>query len=113
MNIDSILGLPMEVVGTNYKDNVISVNSINKTIELKGIKTQYDKLKHNVLLYFDLINPAIMTMAVIKFEHMNFFTRIDLMKSNRTKCKEYVKVVTLNGSSASLAYIHEKIIKNM
>lgn len=112
MKICDILGSTRDSIKALYEGSLESCNNVNKTIELSDVEIKYDKDKHNALLYFDLVDSSIMTMVVIKIEHVNFIKRLKLNISRNIKCKGYIGSITMiDKNEAVLTYIRENIIK--
>ena len=113
MFIEKLLGHSKREVTEMSGDNIVSVNNVNCTIEVKDIECEvFGDTKHHVLFYFDLANNDIMTMAVLKVEDIGFFDKLKLKSKGSFQCGEYVGSVTFTGKrEAVITYIRENILK--
>ena len=112
IKIEDIIGLTHKEIELLNKDNIISMNNVNCTIELNNIENPYNKSHGHALLYFDLVDHSTMTMVIIKIEKLSLLTKIKLRFLSNIRYKEYIGNITFTGKNeVVITYIRENIIK--
>lgn len=81
----------MKRVKEEFANDIVATNNVNSTIELTGVGCGLTgSASGNALLFFDLADSSIMTLAVVKVEHVNFIRRLRLKFSRISLCNGYV-----------------------
>lgn len=113
--IEDLLGKSFSELNDIGKDNIVAVNNINSTIELKNVGSKFNNKSHHALFYFDLVDNSVMTMSVIKLEKVSYFKRLVIRFKKNISCNGYIGSVTLVNKRRDvvITYVRENIIKAM
>jgi hypothetical protein len=90
MLIDKLLGLSIKDLKAAKEENVIAINNVNSTVELKNVTSTFDDGEHHALFFFDLADNTFMTMAVVKFEGLDFKERWRIRRMRNIQCQGYI-----------------------
>lgn len=112
MDILDLIGKSKQIIESTSGLEIVAKNNVNCTIEVKGITTSYDDLKHHVLLFFDIANNNVMTLAILKLEKLTTLHKAKLLRLRNMKCGEYICNITFsNKHEAMVTYIRESIFR--
>lgn len=111
--IEDLLGKSFNELNDIGKDNLVAVNNVNSTIELRNVGSKFNYESHHALFFFDLADNNFMTMAVIKLENVKYFTRLRIKLKRNISYNGYIGSVTLfnKGRDVVITYVRENIIK--
>lgn len=110
MDVLDLLGKSEENIKLECADDIVSINNINRTIELCNVSVYNGTNKHNALLYFDLVDKSTMLMIVMKCENVSFRLKLRLNALKDTVHNGYVCSITYNKrNEVILAYVRKNI----
>lgn len=112
MHIRDYLGKSKKEVESLGKDNVVSVNNVNCTVEVKDICIEVVNTPCHAIFYFDLANNDVMTMALVKVEGLTILDKAKISLHKNFTCEGYIGSVTrTSNKDVLLTYIRENIYK--
>lgn len=111
--LENLLGQSFSDLKEVDEDDIVAINNVNSTVELRNVKSNFDTRGHHALFYFDLADNNTMTMAVIKLESITYFKRLKIKSIKDISCNGYIGSVTLfnKGRDVVITYVRENIIK--